>query len=99
MTSDELVLYLYNIIIVHFVQVTYYNFTLYIKNDKIIHMEIIKASDARQNFQDVIDTVYYKETPTVILKRKKPWVVIQSIQTLDKKTQEKILNDIEKNLF
>jgi PHD/YefM family antitoxin component YafN of YafNO toxin-antitoxin module len=61
-------------------------------------MNIIRASDARQNFQDMIDTVYYKEQPTIIIKRKKPWVIIQHFNTLDTMTQEKILQEIKKNL-
>ena len=59
-------------------------------------MKRIKASEARQNFQDVIDRVHYKHEPVVIMKRKKPWVVIQAIETLDPKVLEKITKDIEK---
>lgn len=61
-------------------------------------MKVIKASQARQNFQDVIDSVYYRHDPIVIMKRKKPWIVIQPINTLDPKVLEKIKKDIEKNL-
>jgi prevent-host-death family protein len=59
-------------------------------------MKIIKASDARQNFQDMIDTVYYKEEPTIVIKRKKPWVVIQPFSSLDEKMQKRIIKEIEK---
>ena len=61
-------------------------------------MKIVKASYARQNFQEVIDTVYYKQEPTLIMKRKKPWVVIQPTSDLDPKQLEKMKKAIEKNL-
>jgi len=61
-------------------------------------MKIIKASDARQNFQDMIDTVYYKEKPTVIMKRKKPWVVIQPFSSIDEKKQKQIISEIDKGI-
>jgi len=59
-------------------------------------MKIIKASNARQNFQDMVDTVYYKEEPTIVIKRKKPWVIIQPFSSLDEKMQKRIINEIEK---
>jgi prevent-host-death family protein len=59
-------------------------------------MKIIKASNARQNFQDMVDTVYYKEEPTIVIKRKKPWVVIQPFSSLDEKMQKRIIKEIEK---
>jgi len=59
-------------------------------------MRIVKASEARQNFQDVIDSVFYKHDPIVIMKRKKPWVVVQPVESLDEKTQKKIIEGIKK---
>ena len=60
-------------------------------------MKIIKASEARSEFQDIIDTVHYREEEIVISKRGKPWVVIRALtenekQKLSEQAQsEKIL--------
>jgi prevent-host-death family protein len=59
-------------------------------------MRIVKASEARQNFQDVIDSVYYKHDPIVIIKRKKPWIVVQPMDSLDEKTLQKVQQAIKK---
>ena len=59
-------------------------------------MRIVKASEARQNFQDVIDSVYYKHDPIIIMKRKKPWVVVQPMNSLDEKAIQKVKKAIEK---
>jgi len=47
-------------------------------------MEIIKATEARQNFQDIVDHVHYTKTPVIISKRDKPWVMIQPLPGSDK---------------
>lgn len=59
-------------------------------------MKIFKATQARAEFQDVIDTAYYKEEPVIIIKRNKPWVVITKIDQTNKEVQagiEKFLSD------
>lgn len=53
-------------------------------------MRIIKATQARAEFQDIIDSAYYKQEPVVILKRKKPWVVITKLDQTDPHIQEEI---------
>lgn len=42
-------------------------------------MKIVKATDARKNFQDVINDVHYTQTPVIISKRERPWVMIQPL--------------------
>lgn len=62
----------------------------------ILGMRIIKATQARTEFQDIIDSAYYREEPVVILKRKKPWVIITKLDQTDpqiKEEVEKFLND------
>ena len=59
-------------------------------------MKIFKATTARAEFQDVIDTAYYKEEPVIIVKRNKPWVVITKLDQTNKEIQkeiEKFLSD------
>lgn len=53
-------------------------------------MRIIKATAARAQFQDIIDSAYYTEEPVIILKRKKPWVVITKLDQTDPAIQEEI---------
>jgi len=53
-------------------------------------MKIVKATKARAEFQDVIDSAYYTEEPVIILKRKKPWVVITKLDQTDPKIQKEI---------
>ncbi|MCI5051494.1 MAG: type II toxin-antitoxin system Phd/YefM family antitoxin [Candidatus Pacebacteria bacterium] len=57
-------------------------------------MKVFKATQARAEFQDVIDTAYYKEEPVIIIKRNKPWVVITKLD----QTNEEIQAEIEKFL-
>lgn len=40
----------------------------------------VTASQARQNFQDLIDSVFYTKQPALIVKRGKPWVLIQPLE-------------------
>lgn len=53
-------------------------------------MKIISATAARQNFQEVIDSVYYREEPVIITRRKKPRVMINPLPKDDKKIQKAI---------
>ena len=46
-------------------------------------MKIIKASNARSEFQDLIDTVHYKEEQIIITKRDKPWVAIRPLTKME----------------
>jgi len=42
-------------------------------------MKIIKASQARSEFQELIDTVHYREENIIISKRDKPWVIVRPL--------------------
>lgn len=55
-------------------------------------METVKATKARNNFQEIIDKVHYTHEPVVISKHGKPWVMVQSLPEEDKE-----LKDITKN--
>lgn len=39
----------------------------------------IRATTARHNFQEIIDTVHYTEVPVIITKYDKPWVMITPV--------------------
>lgn len=53
-------------------------------------MKKIKASQARTVFQDIIDSVYYKEDDIVITKRGKPWVAIRPLTDKEKEVYKKV---------
>jgi prevent-host-death family protein len=46
-------------------------------------MRISTTTDARANFQDIINKVHYTKVPTIITKRGRPWVIIQSLPEED----------------
>lgn len=48
-------------------------------------MKILKVTEIRQNLQDVIDSVYYTETPVLIARRNKLRAVIMPLPKDDKK--------------
>ncbi|MDD2909356.1 MAG: type II toxin-antitoxin system Phd/YefM family antitoxin [Minisyncoccales bacterium] len=48
-------------------------------------MKIVKATTARNNFQDVIDEVHYNKKPIIITKRNKPWAIITALPEEDNK--------------
>jgi prevent-host-death family protein len=48
-------------------------------------MKIVKATMARNNFQDIIDEVPYKKEPIIITKRNKPWAIINALPEDNKK--------------
>jgi prevent-host-death family protein len=49
-----------------------------------------KASEARLLFQDIIDSVYYKEDEIIITKRGKPWVAIRPLTEKEKEMYKKV---------
>ena len=53
-------------------------------------IKIMSASEVRQNFQEVIDSVYYKEESVVVLRRNKPRVIISALPQDDKKIDKAI---------
>lgn len=58
-------------------------------------MKIIRATDVRKNFQDVIDEVHYTKVPVIISKRERPWVIVQPLPEGDKELR-KIIKAEEK---
>ncbi len=60
-------------------------------------MKIVKATQARAEFQDVIDTAYYKEEPVIIVKRNKPWVIITKLDQTNVEIQDEIQKFLKKD--
>lgn len=53
-------------------------------------MKIISATEARQSFQELLDSVYYKEESVIIVRRNKPRVMISPLPKDDKAIQKAI---------
>lgn len=53
-------------------------------------MKIFTATEARQNFQEIIDSVYYRNESVIIVRRNKPRVVISPLPKDDKKIDKAI---------
>lgn len=58
-------------------------------------MKILSATEVRQNFQEVIDSVYYREEAVIVSRRNKPRVIINPLPKDDKKV-DKAIADHEK---
>lgn len=62
-------------------------------------MKIMKTSDVRQNLQEVLDTVYYKEEAIIVTKSNKARVMISPLPKDDAKIKAEIsayLNTLNK---
>lgn len=46
-------------------------------------MKTMNATDARKNFQEIINSVHYTKEIYVIVKRGKPWVMVQPLREED----------------
>lgn len=53
-------------------------------------MKVMKTSDVRQNLQEVLDTVYYKEESVIVTKSNKARVMISPLPKDDAKVEAAI---------
>jgi len=60
-------------------------------------MKVTPATEARANFQEIIDTVHYTKEPMILSKRNRPWVMIVPLKEEDDEMKEIIENKTEKN--
>lgn len=53
---------------------------------------VAKATEVRQNFQEIIDKVHYTGEGMVISKHGKPWVLIQPLSEKDDRAKDLVSN-------
>ena len=52
-------------------------------------MKVLSATEARANFQEIIDKVHYTKEALILSKRGKPWVMVMPL-----KEEDDVLTDI-----